>query len=117
MTPNEAAKQIGTELGQSNPKGAEKLAAALSRDAQRWNAIRAALRGLRAVVIPSGVVFVEKINGRNGPSGAHAVWGEYVAAQVSHPVAMFYDGEYRGEYGRPMDAKEIEEALVSSGFL
>lgn len=31
MNPNEAAKQIGTELGQSNPKGDERLAAALAQ--------------------------------------------------------------------------------------
>jgi len=31
MNPNEAAKQIGTELGQSNPMGDERLAAALEK--------------------------------------------------------------------------------------
>ena len=32
MTPNEAAKQIGTELGQSNPKGDARLAADLAAE-------------------------------------------------------------------------------------
>jgi len=31
MNPNEAAKQIGTELGQSNPRGDARLAAALAQ--------------------------------------------------------------------------------------
>lgn len=34
MTPNEAARQIGTELGQSNPRGDARLAADLGKPSE-----------------------------------------------------------------------------------
>lgn len=34
MNPNEAAKRIGTELGQSNPKGDARLAVALAQPSE-----------------------------------------------------------------------------------
>lgn len=86
-----------------------------SRDESRWASIRSALKGMRAVVTPSGVVFAAKIE--CGAAGAENVYNQLKQTHTGNPIAMFYDGEYRGEYGRPMDAKEIEEALVSSGFL
>lgn len=72
------------------------------------------LIGKYAVVTASGVVFECPIS--CGSFGAHDIFLRHVNAYPESPVAFFFDGNVRREYGRPLDPMEIQEAIVSSGY-
>ena len=73
------------------------------------------LAGKRAVITTHRVEIVAPIE--SGGAGVDAVYAMLRLAHPGSPCAIVFDGEVRAEYGRPLDDREIDEALFASGMI
>ena len=73
------------------------------------------LIGKRAVITPTRVELVTPIE--SGAQATQALFDLMRLTYPDRPCALVFDGWTRSEYGRPMDSKEIEEALLASGLI
>jgi hypothetical protein len=73
------------------------------------------LIGKRAVITLSRVELVTPIE--SGAAGVEIVFQLMRQTFPDRPVAIVFDGWIRAEYGRPMDDREIDEALMASGMI
>lgn len=73
-----------------------------------------ALIGKRAVVTRFQVELVTPIE--SGAAAVEAAFNMHRLAHPDEPVSIFFDGWSRKEYGRPLDAWEVERALRASGL-
>jgi hypothetical protein len=67
------------------------------------------LVGKRAVLTLDGVIFQMPIDGFGKP--AYDAFYENCRKDPDRPCVLVIDGQMRNEYGRPMDAAEIRQAM------